>query len=159
MKCMAAFHPSNLLSAHSFGGRSGPFNPDGTTASTSTSGGVTSTTQSPKTAFGFESQPGHGASSNRGECSEGATISAVMIGLVDSVGGTSYGGTGVYRRRSRRVDLWLGEAQHCPASSDLAAAQLRPGHRRRRTILSPRISTQLTIGTQRRGQIRPQGHR
>src|SRR5262249_55231204 len=49
-------------------------------------------------AFGFETQPGHGASANRGEYQVLRNNFAFPSGtnLVDSVGGTIYGGTGVY---------------------------------------------------------------
>src|SRR5262249_46918619 len=48
----------------------------------------------PTIAFGFETQPGHGASAERGEYRRNRnTIGGVPV---DSVGGTTYGGTGVY---------------------------------------------------------------
>jgi len=64
----------------------------------------------PKVAFGFETQPGHGASSNRGEYQ----VNRNNFGgtLVDSVGGTTYGGTGVYGAQIGGVwDALLGEGR------------------------------------------------
>ncbi len=66
----------------------------------------------PNVAFGFETQPGHGASANRGEYqvlrntfSDGKKY--------DSVGGTTYGGTGVYGAVIGGVwDALLGEGRN-----------------------------------------------
>jgi hypothetical protein len=69
----------------------------------------------PDVAFGFETQPGHGASSNRGEYRPkrnnfGTTAAPV---LVDSVGGTTFGGTGVYGAQVGGVwDALLGEGRN-----------------------------------------------
>jgi hypothetical protein len=65
----------------------------------------------PTVAFGFETQPGHGASDNRGEYQ----ISRNNFGgtRVDSVGGTTYGGTGVYGAQIGGVwDALLGEGRN-----------------------------------------------
>ena len=65
----------------------------------------------PQVAFGFESQPGHGAANNRGEYQ----IKRNNIGgvLTDSVGGTTYGGTGVYAAYVGGVwDALLGEGRN-----------------------------------------------
>ncbi|MCV2359856.1 hypothetical protein LNV08_12840 [Paucibacter sp. TC2R-5] len=65
----------------------------------------------PAIAFGFETQPGHGASSNRGEYQ----VKRNNFGgqLVDSVGGTTYGGTGVYGAQVGGVwDALLGEGRN-----------------------------------------------
>lgn len=65
----------------------------------------------PAIAFGFESQPGHGASSNRGEYQ----VARNNIGgtLVDSAGGTTFGGTGVYAAQVGGVwDALLGEGRN-----------------------------------------------
>src|SRR5882724_13424596 len=59
----------------------------------------------------MESQPGHGASSNRGEYQ----VKRNNIGgvLVDSVGGTTWGGTGVYASKVGGVwDSLLGEGRN-----------------------------------------------
>jgi len=65
----------------------------------------------PMVAFGFETQPGHGASSSRGEyLPKRQTINSV---LTDSVGGTTYGGTGVYGAQIGGVwDALLGEGRN-----------------------------------------------
>ncbi len=65
----------------------------------------------PAIAFGFETQPGHGASDARGEY----TIRRNNIAgtNVDSVGGTTYGGTGVYGAQIGGVwDALLGEGRN-----------------------------------------------
>ena len=65
----------------------------------------------PRVAFGFESQPGHGASDRRGEYS----LRRNNIGGVrfDSVGGTTFGGTGVYAAQVGGVwDALLGEGRN-----------------------------------------------
>ena len=66
----------------------------------------------PKSAFGFESQPGHGASSNRGEYQ--VLRNTFPDGIkYDSVGGTTYGGTGVYAAYVGGVwDALLGEGRN-----------------------------------------------
>ncbi|HVY25898.1 MAG TPA: PKD domain-containing protein [Polyangiaceae bacterium] len=67
----------------------------------------------PKIAFGFESQPGHGASANRGEYQVLRNNFGAGVGLVDSVGGTTYGGTGVYAGYVGGVwDALLGEGRN-----------------------------------------------
>ena len=66
----------------------------------------------PNVAFGFETQPGHGASANRGEYQvlrNGFPDGSV----IDSVGGTTYGGTGVYGAQVGGVwDSLLGEGRN-----------------------------------------------
>ncbi|WP_077033515.1 hypothetical protein [Pelomonas sp. KK5] len=65
----------------------------------------------PMVAFGFESQPGHGASANRGEYQ----VNRNTFGStkVDSVGGTTFGGTGVYAGIVGGVwDALLGEGRN-----------------------------------------------
>jgi hypothetical protein len=59
----------------------------------------------------METQPGHGASSERGEYSPGRnTIAGVRV---DSVGGTTWGGTGVYGAQIGGVwDAMLGEGRN-----------------------------------------------
>ena len=65
----------------------------------------------PDIAFGFESQPGHGASENRGEYSP--RRNTVGTTRFDSVGGTTYGGTGVYAAYVGGVwDALLGEGRN-----------------------------------------------
>jgi hypothetical protein len=65
----------------------------------------------PTVAFGMETQPGHGASDARGEY----TIRRNNFGgiNIDSVGGTTYGGTGVYGAQIGGVwDALLGEGRN-----------------------------------------------
>ena len=73
----------------------------------------------PKIAFAMETQPGHGASGDRGEYKPlRQTINGVST---DSVGGTTYGGTGVYGAQVGGVwDALLGEGRNFwfSASSD-----------------------------------------
>ena len=67
----------------------------------------------PKTAFGMETQPGHGASSNRGEYQVNRNNFGANGGMTDSVGGTTYGGTGVYAAQVGGVwDALLGEGRN-----------------------------------------------
>ncbi len=66
----------------------------------------------PQVAFGFESQPGHGASANRGEYQ---VLRNTFPGgaKIDTVGGTTYGGTGVYAAQIGGVwDALLGEGRN-----------------------------------------------
>src|SRR5262245_61065285 len=89
--------------------RAGPFNPNGNNGFNiehlrdfNNAG--------PQIAFGMETQPGHGASDARGEY----TIRRNNIGgtNIDSVGGTTYGGTGVYGAQIGGVwDALLGEGR------------------------------------------------
>jgi len=66
----------------------------------------------PDTAFGMESQPGHGASANRGEYQVLRNNFGAGVGVFDSVGGTTYGGTGVYGGQVGGVwDAMLGEGR------------------------------------------------
>lgn len=90
--------------------RAGPFNPDG-------NNGYNIehlrdfNNAAPRIAFGMETQPGHGASDARGEY----TIRRNGINgvNVDSVGGTTYGGTGVYGAQVGGVwDAMLGEGRN-----------------------------------------------
>ncbi|MEO5735721.1 MAG: hypothetical protein ABIN96_14995 [Rubrivivax sp.] len=109
-KWMAAYHPDGSYYVPAHLERAGPFNPDGNNGfniehlrNFNNAG--------PRIAFGFETQPGHGASNNRGEYSPGRNnIGGVQI---DSVGGTTYGGTGVYGAQIGGVwDALLGEGRN-----------------------------------------------
>ena len=118
MKWMAqnALTTSYYIPAHLE--RAGPFNPLG-------SNGFNVehlrnlNNAAPKSAFAMESQPGHGASKDRGEYAPHRnSISGVNV---DSVGGTTYGGTGVYAAQIGGVwDALLGEGRNFwfSASSD-----------------------------------------
>ncbi|WP_374594116.1 hypothetical protein [Aquabacterium sp.] len=67
----------------------------------------------PNIAFGFESQPGHGAADNRGEYQVLRNSYTGSSTKVDSVGGTTYGGTGVYAGQIGGVwDALLGEGRN-----------------------------------------------
>ena len=90
--------------------RAGPFNPDGNNGF-NVEHLRNFNNAGPDIAFGFETQPGHGASANRGEYSPNRnTIGGV---LTDSVGGTTWGGTGVYGAQVGGVwDALLGEGRN-----------------------------------------------
>jgi hypothetical protein len=90
--------------------RAGPFNPDGNNGYNVEHLRDFNNT-APDISFGFETQPGHGASSNRGEYQVlRNTINGVKV---DSVGGTTYGGTGVYGAQVGGVwDALLGEGRN-----------------------------------------------
>ena len=92
--------------------RAGPFNPDG-------NNGYNIehlrdfNNAAPNVAFGMETQPGHGASANRGEYQVLRNNFGTAVGLVDTVGGTTYGGTGVYGAQVGGVwDALLGEGRN-----------------------------------------------
>lgn len=110
VKWMATFHPDTSYYVPAHLERAGPFNPDGNNGfniehlrNFNNAG--------PRIAFGMETQPGHGASSERGEYFPARNnIGGV---LVDSVGGTTYGGTGVYGAQIGGVwDALLGEGRN-----------------------------------------------
>lgn len=120
VKWMAANHPTGSYYIPAHLERAGPFNP------LSNNGYNVEhlrdfNNAAPDVAFGFESQPGHGASSNRGEyqvlrnggfngfkLADGSAASTL-----DSVGGTTYGGTGVYASQIGGVwDALLGEGRN-----------------------------------------------
>ena len=64
-------------------------------------------------AFGMETQPGHGASDARGEYTVRRNNFGTGVGNVDSVGGTTWGGTGVYGAQIGGVwDALLGEGRN-----------------------------------------------
>ncbi|WNB76970.1 hypothetical protein [Methylomonas koyamae] len=110
LKWMAAFHPKESYYVPAHLERAGPFNPNG-------NNGFNIehlrdfNNAAPDVAFGFESQPGHGASDARGEYQvKRQTINGVVT---DSVGGTTYGGTGIYAAQLGGVwDALLGEGRN-----------------------------------------------
>jgi hypothetical protein len=110
MKWMAEHHPNGSYYVPSHLERAGPFNPDGNNGY-NIAHLRDFNNAAPKSAFGFETQPGHGASADRGEYfPKRNTINGV---LVDSVGGTTYGGTGVYGAQVGGVwDALLGEGRN-----------------------------------------------
>jgi len=114
LKWMAAFHPGAAYYVPAHLERAGQFNPDG-------NNGFNIehlrdfNNAAPNIAFGFETQPGHGASNARGEYTRNRNtfvINNVNV-LVDSVGGTTFGGTGVYGAVIGGVwDALLGEGRN-----------------------------------------------
>lgn len=110
MKWMAENHPNGSYYVPSHLERAGPFNPDGNNGF-NIEHLRNFNNAAPKTAFGMETQPGHGASGDRGEYfPKRNNIGGV---LVDSVGGTTYGGTGVYGAQVGGVwDALLGEGRN-----------------------------------------------
>jgi hypothetical protein len=110
MKWMAQYHPNGSYYVPAHLERAGPFNPDGNNGF-NIEHLRNFNNAAPKVAFGFETQPGHGASSNRGEYQ----VKRNNFGgvPVDSVGGTTYGGTGVYGAQVGGVwDALLGEGRN-----------------------------------------------
>jgi hypothetical protein len=110
LKWMVANAPNGSYYVPAHLERAGPFNPDG-------NNGYNIehlrdfNNAAPNSAFGFETQPGHGASSDRGEYAVKRNNIAGV--LVDSVGGTTYGGTGVYGAQVGGVwDALLGEGRN-----------------------------------------------
>ena len=110
VKWMTQFHPEASYYVPAHVERAGPFNPDGNNGF-NIEHLRNFNNAAPKVAFGFETQPGHGASSERGEYfPRRNNIGGV---LVDSVGGTTYGGTGVYGAQVGGVwDALLGEGRN-----------------------------------------------
>jgi hypothetical protein len=110
LKWMAAFHPDASYYVPSHLERAGQFNPDGNNGY-NVEHLRDFNNQAPKIAFGFETQPGHGASAERGEYRRNRNV---INGVpTDSVGGTTYGGTGVYGAWIGGVwDALLGEGRN-----------------------------------------------
>lgn len=112
LKWMKEFHPraSYYVPAHLE--RAGPFNPDGNNGFNIENLRNFNNT-APDIAFGFETQPGHGASAERGEYRQLRNGFVGSATNVDSVGGTTYGGTGVYGAQVGGVwDALLGEGRN-----------------------------------------------
>jgi hypothetical protein len=110
LKWMAEHHPMGSYYVPSHLERAGPFNANGNNGYNVEHLRNFNNT-APSVSFGFETQPGHGASSDRGEyLPKRQTINGV---LTDSVGGTTYGGTGVYGAQVGGVwDALLGEGRN-----------------------------------------------
>jgi hypothetical protein len=110
VKWMAANHPNGSYYIPAHLERAGPFNPTGNNGF-NVEHLRNLNNAAPNVAFGFETQPGHGASSERGEYRPlRNTINGVPT---DSVGGTTYGGTGVYGAVIGGVwDSLLGEGRN-----------------------------------------------
>jgi len=119
MKWMAQNYPQQSYYVPAHLERAGTFNPDGNNGF-NIEHLRNLNNAAPTVAFGFESQPGHGASANRGEIQVlrnnfGANNFNTGSGLVnvDSAGGTTYGGTGVYASEIGGVwDALLGEGRN-----------------------------------------------
>ncbi|HET7543205.1 MAG TPA: hypothetical protein VFK05_25200 [Polyangiaceae bacterium] len=110
LKWMAAYHPDGSYYVPAHLERAGQFNPDGNNGY-NVEHLRDFNNAAPRIAFGMETQPGHGASDNRGEYQ----VLRNNIGGVqtDSVGGTTYGGTGVYGGYIGGVwDALLGEGRN-----------------------------------------------
>jgi hypothetical protein len=110
VKWMKEFHPKASYYVPAHLERAGPFNPDGNNGF-NIEHLRNLNNAAPDVAFGFETQPGHGASDARGEY----TVRRNNIAGVptDSVGGTTYGGTGVYGAQLGGVwDALLGEGRN-----------------------------------------------
>ncbi len=109
VKWMKEFHPQGSYYIPAHLERAGPFNANGNNGF-DINHLRDFNNAAPGVAFGMETQPGHGASSDRGEyLPKRQTINGV---LTDSVGGTTYGGTGVYGAQIGGVwDALLGEGR------------------------------------------------
>jgi hypothetical protein len=111
LKWIAAFHPDASYYVPAHLERAGQFNPDGNNGY-NVEHLRDFNNAAPKTAFGMETQPGHGASANRGEYQVLRNSFGGGV-VVDSVGGTTYGGTGVYGAQIGGVwDALLGEGRN-----------------------------------------------
>jgi hypothetical protein len=110
VRWMQAKHPNGSYYVPAHLERAGPFNPNGNNGF-NVEHLRNFNNAGPTVAFGFETQPGHGASSDRGEyLPRRQTINGVVT---DSVGGTTYGGTGVYGAVIGGVwDALLGEGRN-----------------------------------------------
>jgi len=110
VKWMKANHPAASYYVPAHLERAGPFNPDGNNGY-NIEHLRNFNNAAPQVAFGFETQPGHGASDARGEYTiRRNNIAGVNV---DSVGGTTYGGTGVYGSQIGGVwDALLGEGRN-----------------------------------------------
>lgn len=114
LKWMAAFHPDGSYYVPAHLERAGPFNVAGNNGF-NVEHLRNFNNAAPQVAFGFESQPGHGASDRRGEYNlrRNNFGSGGTINRLDSVGGTTYGGTGVYAAQVGGVwDALLGEGRN-----------------------------------------------
>jgi hypothetical protein len=112
LKWMAQNHGTGSYYVPAHLERAGPFNPDDNNGFNVEHLRDFNNT-APDVAFGFESQPGHGASANRGEYQVLRNSFLGSSTKVDSVGGTTYGGTGVYASLVGGVwDALLGEGRN-----------------------------------------------
>ena len=110
LKWMAANAPDGSYYVPAHLERAGQFNPDGNNGF-NVEHLRDLNNAAPRVAFGFETQPGHGASDGRGEY---FPLRNTIAGVpTDSVGGTTFGGTGVYGALVGGVwDALLGEGRN-----------------------------------------------
>jgi hypothetical protein len=110
VRWMKQNHPNGSYYVPAHLERAGPFNPDGNNGF-NVEHLRDFNNAGPGISFGFETQPGHGASDARGEYTiRRNNINGVNV---DSVGGTTYGGTGVYGAQIGGVwDALLGEGRN-----------------------------------------------
>ena len=110
VKWMSEFHTNASYYVPAHLERAGPFNPTGNNGY-NIEHLRNLNNAAPTVAFGMETQPGHGASSDRGEYARRRNgVGSVRL---DSVGGTTYGGTGVYGAQIGGVwDALLGEGRN-----------------------------------------------
>ena len=119
LKWMAENHPNGSYYVPAHLERAGPFNTAGANGY-NVEHLRNFNNAAPKVAFGMETQPGHGASANRGEYQvnrnnfgTGNFNNGTSLVSVDSVGGTTYGGTGIYGAQIGGVwDALLGEGRN-----------------------------------------------
>jgi hypothetical protein len=120
VKWMTENHPNGSYYVPAHLERAGPFNPDGNNGF-NIEHLRNLNNAAPTVAFGMETQPGHGASANRGEYQPKRNnfgtgnfdIGGGTKVNVDSAGGTTYGGTGVYGSVVGGVwDALLGEGRN-----------------------------------------------
>jgi hypothetical protein len=112
LKWMAENHPNGSYYVPAHLERAGPFNPNGNNGFNVEHLRNLNNT-APNIAFGMETQPGHGASSDRGEYQPLRNNFGAPLGLIDTVGGTTYGGTGIYGSQIGGVwDALLGEGRN-----------------------------------------------
>ena len=112
MKWMAEKHPDGSYYVPAHLERAGPFNPNGNNGF-NIEHLRNLNNAAPGIAFGMETQPGHGASDARGEYTVRRNNFGGTTGNVDSVGGTTWGGTGIYGAQIGGVwDALLGEGRN-----------------------------------------------
>jgi hypothetical protein len=108
---MNTFHPDTSYFVPAHLERAGPFSPDGQFGF-NIEHLRNFNNVAPRVAFGFETQPGHHGTGQRGEYNIGRNTFPGGA-VVDSVGGTTYGGTGVYGAQIGGVwDALLGEGRN-----------------------------------------------
>ena len=122
LKWIASNHANAGYYAPAHLERAGPFNPSGNNGY-NIEHLRNFNNAAPNVAFGMETQPGHGASDSRGEYAilrngfgnvpDPADPTKTKALIVDSVGGTTWGGTGVYGAQIGGVwDALLGEGRN-----------------------------------------------